>query len=76
MQLFILGLVIFFGAHLFTALARRSREGLISKIGALPYKALYSLVSLAGFLLIILGWRQADASVLYTPPAFLRHIAY
>lgn len=76
MILFLIGFVIFFGTHLWTALARRNREALIRKLGAGPYKGLYSLVSLAGFALIIAGWRGADASVLYAPPAWTKHVAY
>jgi len=76
MVLFLAGLTVFFGTHLYTALARASREGLVKRIGAGPYKALYSLISIAGFALIIVGWRNADASVLYAPPAWTRHVAY
>ncbi len=76
MTIFILGLVVFFGAHLFTAFARGPRAALVAKLGAMPYKGLYSLVSLAGFILIIIGWRGADASILYVTPAWTRHIAY
>ena len=76
MTLFLLGLIVFFGAHLFTSIAREARAGLISKLGAGPYKGLYSLVTLAGFILIIVGWRSADAGVMYTPPDALRHVTY
>lgn len=76
MAIFLAGLAIFFGSHLYTALARGHREALVRKLGAGPYKGLYSLVSIAGFALIIIGWRSADASLLYTPPEGGRHIAY
>jgi uncharacterized membrane protein len=76
MTLFLLGLALFFGAHLWTAFARKGRERLIGKLGAGPYKGLYSLVSIAGFAMIVVGWRGADASVLYTPPDWGRHVAY
>ncbi len=76
MMLFILGLVVFFGSHYFTALARGPREAMIKKLGAGPYKGLYSLVSLAGFALIIIGWRDADASGIYSTPAWMKHVAY
>lgn len=76
MTLFLFGLVVFFGTHLWTAFARKPREALIARLGAGPYKGLYSLVSIAGFALLIVGWRGADASVLYAPPAFLKHVAY
>lgn len=76
MTLFILGLVIFFGTHLWTALARKGRDGLINKLGAGPYKGLYSLVSIAGFVLIVIGWRDADASIVYSPPDYLKYVTY
>jgi uncharacterized membrane protein len=76
MTIFLAGLAIFFGSHLFTALAREARAGMVKRLGAGPYKGLYSLVSLAGFALIVIGWRSADASVLFAPPAWTRHVAY
>ncbi len=74
--MFILGLIIFFGTHFFTALFRAHRAAIVAKIGEMPFKGLYAIVSLLGFGLIILGWRQADASLLYAPPYFLRHITF
>lgn len=76
MTIFILGLIVFFGAHFFTALMRPQREALIAKLGEKPFKGLYAAASLAGFVLIILGWPNADATLLYSPPYFLRHITF
>lgn len=76
MILFVLGLILFFGAHAFTAFARRPRARLVEKLGPGPYKGLFSLVSIAGFALIIVGWRYADASVLYATPPYMRHVTY
>ena len=73
---FLIGLIVFLGAHLFTALARGARANLISKMGDGAYKGLYSVVSLTGLILIIVGWPNADATVLYAPPAWLRHVTY
>jgi uncharacterized membrane protein len=76
MTYLILGLVIFFAGHLFSAF--RSREpgkDIKTKLGAGPYMGLYSLVSIAGFALIVWGYGAArPAPILYTPPAFLAHI--
>lgn len=76
MTYLILGLVIFFAGHLFSAF--RSREpgkDIKTRLGAGPYMGLYSLVSIAGFALIVWGYGAArPAPILYTPPAFLAHI--
>lgn len=76
MLLFLLGLIIFFAVHFFTALARPARDRLAAQFGEMPYKGLYSLVSLAGFVLIVIGWRSADVSILYVTPGWMRHVAY
>lgn len=76
MTIFILGLIVFFATHLWTGLARGPRDALKAKLGEMGYRGLYSIVAAAGFALIIIGWRSADASMLYTPPAWGRHVAY
>lgn len=76
MVLFLTGILIFFAAHFFTASARQARASLVGKLGEGPYKGLYSLVALAGFALIVWGWRSADITPLYNPPSFFRHITY
>lgn len=76
MMYFILGLILFFATHFFTAFARGPRQGVIDRLGAMGYKGAYSLLSIAGFALIVIGWPAADATALYTPPAFLRHVTY
>ncbi|GGY44866.1 NnrU family protein [Parvularcula lutaonensis] len=63
-----LGLAIFMGTHLFTGFARGTRQALIEQIGEMSYKGLYSVISLIGFVLIIMGWRQASMEPVYTPP--------
>jgi hypothetical protein len=54
MALLILGLIVFLGTHAFT-MARGPRARLIGRIGEGPYKGLYSIVSLAGIVLIAIG---------------------
>lgn len=74
--MFYLGLVLFFGAHAFGAFFRGPRETLIAKLGAGGFKTLFSAVSLVGFLLIIVGWRSADQTIIYATPFWMRHITY
>lgn len=74
MLLLILGLVLLLGAHTFTTL-REPRAAFVGRIGEGPYKGLYSLVSLAGLLLIIYGYGQyrLDRTDVATPLG-LRHL--
>ncbi|MBA3066969.1 MAG: NnrU family protein [Hyphomonas sp.] len=76
MTYLILGLVIFFGSHLFSAFrSREAGKDLREKIGYGPYMGLYSLVSAVGLGLIVWGFGAARPSqVLYAPPAGLAHV--
>jgi uncharacterized membrane protein len=74
MALFILGLIVFFVPHFATPFARGWRERTIQRLGEGPYKGLYSLVSAVGFGLIVYGWRQADATALYSAPDWMRYV--
>ncbi len=77
MSLLILGLVLFLGAHAFTML-REPRAALIGRLGENAYKGLYSLVSLAGLILIIWGfgiYRAGGYMPVWNPPTWLRHLS-
>ncbi len=73
----IAGLTIFLGVHSIAIFAPRWREQLIARIGVPSWKMRYSLVSIAGFLLIVSGYGAArlDPVLLYQPPSWLRHVA-
>lgn len=77
MTFLILGLILFLGAHSARIVAEPWRLRIIGRIGELPWKGLYSLVSLAGFVLIVIGYGEAQqlGLPLYDPPVFTRHIA-
>ena len=77
MELLIAGLVIFLGIHSLRIVAESWRGRLIARIGAGPYKGIYSLLSLAGFVLLVYGYGQARMAGVfwYHPPVFTRHIA-
>ncbi len=76
MPLLILGLVLFLGAHSLRMLAPAWRDRMTSRIGIVPWKGLFALVSIAGFVLIVVGFGMARAQpqLLYTPPEWLRHL--
>src|SRR5512139_1617412 len=73
------GLVIFLGVHSTRIFAPAWRERTIARLGAGPWKGVYSIASLAGFVLIVGGYAAARAApdpvVLYQPPFWLRHVA-
>jgi len=72
----ILGLVLFFAAHIFTT-KREARAQVIARLGERPYAILYSLVSLAGLVLIIWGfahYRAAGEIGVWDPPRAFKHI--
>jgi uncharacterized membrane protein len=76
MATLIAGLVIFFGVHTLTTL-RELRAGLVARLGPGLYKAAYSLASLIGFVLIVLGYkayRAAGYIDVWTPPKGMAHL--
>jgi uncharacterized membrane protein len=80
MLVLILGLVIFFAAHLVPA-SPGLRDGLIARFGEGPYKIAFSIVALAGLVLIVLGYHKLQIMpgknpVLWDPPTWTRHITF
>lgn len=75
MFLLILGLAIFLGVHSVRIVADPWRSAQIAKLGEKRWKGIYTLASLIGFVLIIIGYGIARQSpvVLYTSPTWLRH---
>jgi uncharacterized membrane protein len=76
MALLILGLVIFLGAHSLRIFANDWRARQLARLGDMRWKALYALISIIGFVLIVWGFGLARLQpvVLYVPPLWLRHL--
>jgi uncharacterized membrane protein len=72
---FVLGLLLFLGTHMVRAFAPDWRNQRIAASEA-AYKGTYSLLSLAGFGLIVWFYGEAagQSSVLYEPPAWMKHV--
>jgi uncharacterized membrane protein len=73
----IVGIIVFLGTHTFTTF-RDKRALLIGRLGAGPFKGVYSLVALAGFAMICWGFSRYRAEgliPLWTPPVWGRHLA-
>jgi uncharacterized membrane protein len=77
MSYLILGLVIFLGVHSVRVVAEDWRTGVRQRMGEMPYKGIYSLLSLIGFGLIVWGFGVArdTPSMVWTPPTGMRHAA-
>ena len=75
MTLFIVGLALFLGTHSLGILGWRTKA--IERMGEGPYKGLYAVLSMVGFVVLIWGYGEARMTtpVLYTPPTGLRHLA-
>jgi uncharacterized membrane protein len=77
MTLLILGLVLFLGAHSVRIVADDWRTQRVAAMGEGPWKAAYSIVAIAGFVLIAWGYGEARTAptVLYVPPVWTKHLA-
>ena len=77
MTLFVAGLVLFFGVHSISILADGWRNATAGRIGEGAWKGLYSLVSIASFVLMLYGYGLArqETVLLYSPAGWSRMLA-
>jgi uncharacterized membrane protein len=77
MTLLILGLILFLGVHSTRIVADGWRGAQLARMGERAWKGVYSLVSIAAFVLLLWGYGQARQQpvVLWAPPVWTRHVA-
>ncbi len=77
MKLLIAGLLVFLGVHSLRMFAPYWRAQTLERLGEGPWKGLYSLVALAGLVMIAWGFDLArdQPVILWTPPIGMRHAA-
>ena len=77
LALLVLGLALFLGAHSIRIVAEPWRQRTIARLGVPAWRGIYSVVSIAGFLLIIKGYGEPGtlAAPLYVLPAWSRALA-
>jgi uncharacterized membrane protein len=75
MDMLIAGLVIFLGIHALRVWGEGVRRALLLRLGSMGFKGVYSIVSLAGLYLLIVGYGQArlEPVPLWTPPPGVGH---
>ena len=72
----VLGLAIFLATHLFVR-SRSRRAAAIVRLGNVPYRIIFSLVSILAVLLIVFGFAQYRAAEwidVWYPPLWMRHV--
>lgn len=77
MSLLILGLVLFLGVHSVRIVGEDWRTRMRARLGEGAWKGLYSVLSIAGFVLICIGYGAARAQpvLLWPSPVWTRHLA-
>jgi len=76
MVVLILGLVLFLGVHSIRIFADSWRTAMIAKMGAGPWKGLYAVASIVGFVVLVIGFKmaRADTMVLWESPNWMKHV--
>jgi len=72
----VLGLIVFLGVHSLRLVIEPWRNARVAQLGETRWKGLYSIVSIAGFVLIVVGYgiaRRAPVA-LWAPPPGVRHL--
>jgi uncharacterized membrane protein len=77
MTLLIAGLVIFLGIHSLSIVNEPLRDRLAERLGNIGWQAVYAIIAIVGFVLIVRGYSAArlEPVLLYAPPVWLRHVS-
>lgn len=77
MLLFVAGLLAFLGVHSIAIVAPAWRDAMAARLGEQRWKGLYSVASIAAFVLLVHGYGVArhEPIVVYHPPVWARHLA-
>lgn len=77
MIVLIIGLVLLFGTHSASIIAPARVDAAIARLGENPWRAVYSVFSLAGLGLTIYGYglARAELVIFYVPPLWLQYVA-
>jgi uncharacterized membrane protein len=76
MTLLVLGILLFALVHFIPSLTPSVKRDAVMRLGEGGYKGVFSLLLLASFAMIIIGWRSAHPTHLYVPPSVLHKVAF
>jgi uncharacterized membrane protein len=74
MILLIIGIIVFLGLHLLPTVSGL-REKLVGALSETGYKIAFSLLSVAGFVLLVYGFAKAPVVQVWSPPDWTRWVA-
>jgi uncharacterized membrane protein len=74
MTLLIIGITVFLGLHLLPV-ASGMREVFVARLSENGYKVLFSLLSIATFVLLVYGFAKAPVVQIWSPPSWTRWVA-
>lgn len=74
MELLVLGIVLWSAVHLSPRLAPGVKASLVERIGAQPYRGVFSLLLIAALVCMVFGWRSITPEYLYQPPPWARPV--
>ena len=76
MTYLVAGLALFLGIHSIAIVAPAWRDATVARVGAVTWKAVFALVSVVGFVMLVHGYSltRTDPHVLYLAPAWMRHV--
>lgn len=76
MTTLVLGLILFLGVHSTSIVAPKWRDRTVPRVGEQTFRAIYSLIAIAGFVLIVRGYGLSlhNPVALYSPPTGMRHL--
>ena len=75
MTLLIVGILLFVGVHFIPSLAPDFKALWLEKMGEGGYKGTFSLLLLASFALMVVGWQSIEPSAVFRPNPYLRQPA-
>ena len=74
MTLLMIGIIVFLGIHVLPTVPGL-RDRLVSRFGENGYKAFFSLLSIAGFVLLVYGFARAPVIQVWAPPSWTGWVA-
>jgi uncharacterized membrane protein len=76
MNQLVAGLLVFLGIHSVSIIAPAARDRWAAAMGPNLWRALYSVIAITGFVLLVRGYAAArlEPAVIYVPPGWTRHV--